>query len=67
MQNRSHPRRVAVNIHVDKIVQGRPHRKCSKCGRMRDLDDFGLRYMDRSDGTKECRAQAQCRECRDQR
>jgi len=64
MRNRKHTNRTAINIKVDKIIKGRPHRKCPACKLMKDLDDFGIRFMNRPDGTQECQAQARCRDCR---
>ena len=56
--------RTIVNIKATKLVNGRPAKRCPKCGETKDLDDFGLRYMQRPDGTQEVRDQSRCRNCR---
>jgi len=49
-----------LQINVHGVVDGRPVRKCPKCGEMKDLNDFGLRNK----GEGVVANQSWCRGCR---
>jgi hypothetical protein len=50
---------------VDRVVlQGGIFRQCPKCGKRKDICEFGLRRVLRADGTVDIRNQSWCTVCR---
>ena len=56
--------RTKVNIQIDGMIDNRPMKRCPKCHVVKDLDDFGLRFLKLPNGGQECRVQSRCRDCR---
>jgi len=59
-------KRDTVRIKVDDIINGIAHRRCPNCGKLKPLDDFGIRKMAGygSNGENLVTNQSWCRECR---
>lgn len=51
-----------VIIQASGYKDGKLTRICTKCGKEKPLEDFGLRKMDKEKGP--VRNQAQCKKCR---
>lgn len=61
--------RDVIQIHVDDVKDGKPLKRCPKCGILKDLDEFGLRRKVGAarNGADVISAQAHCRDCRSTR
>lgn len=58
--------RPRILIHAEELRDGIPYKRCSKCGHMKELNDFGLRRKvgAAKGGQDIISAQSRCHDCR---